>query len=40
MLRKWKREIVNYELGAPSRYFKKINLRVVSYFLRVAVSKE
>ena len=32
--------MVNYELGAASCYFKEINLRVVSYFLRVAVLKE
>ena len=35
-----RREIKNYELRFVSCYFKKIDLGVASYFLRVAVLKE
>ena len=33
-------EMISYELRIASCYFEKINLQVVSYFLRVAVLKE
>ena len=33
-------EMISYELRVVSCYFKKINLRVVSYFLRVTILKE
>ena len=42
LLNKWNDNlrVASCELQVVSCYFKKINLRVASYFLRVAVLKE
>ena len=35
-----KSEMIGYKVRVVSCYFKKINLQVASYFLRVAILKE
>ena len=35
-----KSEMISYKVRVVSCYFKKINLQVASYFLRVAILKE